>query len=74
MIQISERKVLKFQIMASFGILGRLVFTPIGTALTTVITTEWIITIAGILQLTCLLPLFFIGKTNAIQLIQNKKS
>ncbi|MHA1755949.1 MAG: hypothetical protein ACTSVV_04205, partial [Promethearchaeota archaeon] len=58
--------VLKFQIMASFGILGRLVFTPIGTALTTVITTEWIITIAGILQLTCLLPLLFIGKTNAI--------
>ncbi|MHA1799817.1 MAG: MFS transporter, partial [Candidatus Helarchaeota archaeon] len=73
MIQISERKVLKFQIMASFGILGRLVFTPIGTALTTVMITEWIITIAGILQLISLLPLLFIGKTNTMQLIQNKK-
>ena len=59
MIQVSHRRVLMFQLLASVILISRIIFTPLGTALTAMISTEWIITIAGIIQSLCILPLLF---------------
>jgi len=61
MISVSEKRVLAFQLIASAMIVAKLFFTPLGTYLTEIISTEWIITIAGIVQLFCLIPLAFIS-------------
>ena len=60
MIDISQKKVLYFQIMAAFAVLANVIFTPLGLNISVVISAEWIIMIAGILQLIALIPLFFI--------------
>ncbi len=60
MIDLSQKKVVYYQIMASFAILARVVFLPLGTYLTLYISTEVIIVIAGILTILSVVPLFFI--------------
>jgi len=60
MIDISRNKVLIFQIMAAFAILANLIFAPLGLNISVVISGEWIIMIAGLLQIIAVIPLFFI--------------
>jgi MFS family permease len=65
MIDLSEKKVVVFQVMASFAILAKVIFIPLGTALSTGIATEVIIMIAGILTAFSVVPLYFIEYENS---------
>jgi len=60
MINLSEKQVLIFQVMASFTILAKVIFIPLGTALSANIATEIIIMIAGILITISAVPVYFI--------------
>ena len=60
MIQFAAKKVTYFQIMASFFIIARIIFIPLGTYLSTLIPTELIIIISGILITMSIIPLFFL--------------
>ena len=65
MIDISEKKVVIFQVMASFVILAKVIFIPIGTTLSVGITTELIIMIAGLFTAFSIVPLYFIEYENS---------
>ena len=65
MIDISEKRVLIFQVMASFTILAKVLFIPLGTALSSIIATEIIIMIAGILTAISAVPVYFIKHDNS---------
>jgi MFS family permease len=65
MIDLSEKHVLVFQVMASFTILARVIFIPLGTALSASIATEIIIMIAGILTAISAVPVYFIEHDNS---------
>jgi len=60
MIDFSQKKVIYFQIMASFVFLSYVIFIPLGTYLSAYIATELIIVIAGLLKLFSLIPIYFI--------------
>ena len=60
MFEISQKKVLIFQIMSVFTILAKLLLSPLGLILSEYILVEIIIMIAGILQIFSVLPLIFI--------------
>ena len=60
MIDLSKKQVLLFQLMASIAILSKVVFIPLGTALSAVVSTEIIIMIAGILLAISAIPVYFI--------------
>jgi hypothetical protein len=60
MIHYSHKKVVYFQIIAIFAILASIIFIPLGTFLSTIIETELIIVIAGILKLLSIIPIFFL--------------
>ena len=60
MIDFSGKQVLIFQVMASFALLAKVLFIPLGTALSAGITTEVIIMIAGLLTAFSVIPLYFI--------------
>ncbi|MBD3213875.1 MAG: hypothetical protein GF311_14795 [Candidatus Lokiarchaeota archaeon] len=57
MIDVSKKQVLIFQIIAAFIALAKLVLVPIGTFLSGIIDTQWIIFIAGVLFLFSVIPL-----------------
>ncbi|MBD3211317.1 MAG: hypothetical protein GF311_01825 [Candidatus Lokiarchaeota archaeon] len=57
MIDVSGKKVLIFQIIATSIALAKLILVPLGTYLSGFIDTEWIIFIAGILFLMAIIPL-----------------
>lgn len=60
MITTSKRKVIVFQIIGAFGIIGRIIFVPLGTALSSIIATEFIIAISSAIQLLAIIPLYYI--------------
>ncbi|TFG13558.1 MAG: hypothetical protein EU535_04795 [Promethearchaeota archaeon] len=66
MIDISKKNVMIFQILIAFTILARVIFVPLGTYLSIIISTEFIILISGLLIILSVIPLFFI-KTNDIE-------
>jgi MFS family permease len=57
MIDVSKKQVLIFQIIAASIALAKLVLVPLGTYLSGVLETEWIIFIAGVLFLLGVIPL-----------------
>lgn len=61
MIKYSKKHVVYFQIMATFAILAAVIFIPLGTYLSAVISTELIIVIAGVLKLLALIPIYFLN-------------
>lgn len=61
MIKYSKKNVVYFQIMATFAILASVIFIPLGTYLSVVISTELIIVIAGVLKLLALIPIYFLN-------------
>ena len=65
MIDLSEKKVVVFQVIASFAILAKVMFIPLGTALSAGIATEVLIMIAGILTAFSVIPLYFIEYKNS---------
>lgn len=62
MIDLSRKHVLIFQIMASCIILAKVIFIPLGIALSASNTTEVIIALAGILTALSVIPLYFVEK------------
>jgi len=58
----SKKQVVYFQLMGTFTILAQIVFTPLGTYLSYLIPTEFIILISGILACIAVIPLFFIRR------------
>ena len=60
MIGISQKKVVYFQVMATFAILAFVIFIPLGTFLSQYIETELIIVIAGVFKLLSVIPIYFI--------------
>ncbi|MFX1446193.1 MAG: MFS transporter [Promethearchaeota archaeon] len=60
MIGISHKKVVYFQVMATFVIIAFVIFIPLGTFLSQYIETEFIIVIAGVLKLLSVIPIYFI--------------
>ena len=64
MIDLSHTKVIIFQIMAAFAILAKVILAPLGVFLSGVITSEFIIMIAGVLQLISIIPIYLIGYNN----------
>lgn len=59
-IEESHYKVSRFQAMACFAILASVVLTPLGIYLTTLIITEFIIVVAGIMNLLAIIPSYYI--------------
>ncbi len=57
-ITLSRKKVLIFQIMASFRILASVIFVPLGTALSAYIETELISAIVGVIMILSIIPIF----------------
>ncbi len=64
MIDLSQKQVVIFQIMASFGILSKVIFIPLGTMLSASISTEVIIMIGGLLLTMSAIPLYLIDYKN----------
>jgi hypothetical protein len=64
MIDVSQKKVVVFQIMASCAILAKVTLNPLGTALSAVLSTEIIIMIAGILLAIASVPVYFVERNN----------
>jgi len=62
MIDVSHKKVIIFQIIASAIALAKLVLVPLGTYLSDFLATEWIIFIAGLVFLIAIVPLLAIKK------------
>ncbi len=60
MIKYSQKRVLSFQIMSTFAILALVIFIPLGTYLSVIISTESIIVIAGLFKLFALIPIYFL--------------
>ena len=60
MIDVSQKKVLYYQIMAAFAFLANVIFIPLGTYLSGYVATELIIVIAGVLKLVSLIPIYFL--------------
>jgi hypothetical protein len=60
MIEISQKKVIYYQIMSSSIILASVIFIPLGTYLTYLIPTEFIIITAGILTILSIIPIYFV--------------
>ncbi|MBN1801437.1 MAG: hypothetical protein JW891_08025 [Candidatus Lokiarchaeota archaeon] len=60
MMELSEGKVLLFQVMASATILSKIVLAPLGLFLFNSISGEFIVLLAGVLELFSLLPLYAI--------------
>jgi len=60
MMEISQNKVFYYQLMATFTILANVIFTPIGTYLYSIISTELIIMLAGIIILASIIPITFV--------------
>ncbi|MHA1293198.1 MAG: hypothetical protein ACTSQJ_11060 [Promethearchaeota archaeon] len=60
MIDLSNKKVFIYQIMASFIILAQVVYIPLGTYLSIFIATEFIIILAGVLIIVSIIPISFI--------------
>ena len=57
MIKYSQNRVIYFQIMTTFVILALVIFIPLGTFLSTIISTELLIVLAGVLKLLSLIPI-----------------
>jgi len=57
MISTSHKKVVYYQVMATFAILASVIFIPLGTILSVIISTEIIIVIAGALRILCIIPI-----------------
>lgn len=64
MIDLSQKRVVIFQVMASFAILAKVIFIPLGTTLSDNIATEVIIMVAGILTAFSAVPVYFIEHKN----------
>jgi MFS family permease len=60
MIDVSRRRVVVFQILASCIVLAKVTLIPLGTALSAVLSTEIIIMIAGILLAISAIPVYFV--------------
>jgi MFS family permease len=58
----SQKRVLHYQIMWSFGLLAVVIFIPVGTYLSAFIATEIIIVIGGIFRLISLIPIYLLRK------------
>ena len=59
-VDLSKKKAVLFQFMYSFIIIMKIIFTPLGLMLYTVLPGETIITIAGCLFVACVVPIYFI--------------
>ena len=59
-IDLSQKKVLYFQVMASFKALASVIFVPMGTLLSASIATELIIAAAGALIILSAIPMYFL--------------
>ncbi len=60
MIDISKKKVLYYQIIATFMIIAAVILVPLGTYLSSFIATELLIVIAGVLTIISIIPLIFL--------------
>ena len=60
MIDLSRKKVVYYQTMAAFIILARIIFVPLGTYLSAIIPTEFIIVTSGILLILSIIPILFL--------------
>ena len=61
MIKESQDQVTWFQILSCFAILASVIFVPLGTYLSAIIATEFIIVAAGIMQIMTIIPLYFLN-------------
>jgi len=62
MIDYSKKKAVYFQLMATFYIVATVIFVPLGTYLSSKISTELIIVIAGVAKLISIIPILFLKK------------
>jgi uncharacterized membrane protein YfcA len=62
MIDYSKKKAVYFQLMATFYIVATAIFVPLGTYLSSKISTELIIVIAGVAKLISIVPILFLKK------------
>lgn len=60
MIKFSQNSITRYQIMGAFAILSIVIFVPLGTYLSSLIATEIIIVIAGVLKLVSIIPILFL--------------
>jgi len=60
MINISQNRVAVYQLMASFSVLGIIIFLPLGTYLSGFVATEFLLVTAGVLFIVSVIPLCFI--------------
>ena len=60
MIEYSQNRVFYYQLMAAFVILSMVIFIPLGTYLSSLIATELIMVIAGVLKLVCIIPIILL--------------
>jgi len=62
MINTSRKEVLIFQIMSAFSIAARVIFIPLGTFLSSMLSTEMIITMVGTMHVISVIPIYFLKK------------
>ncbi|HEY0087343.1 MAG TPA: hypothetical protein VGB37_00780, partial [Candidatus Lokiarchaeia archaeon] len=62
MIDYSKKKAVYFQLMATFYIVATVIFVPLGTYLSSKISTELIIVIAGVAKLISIVPILMLKK------------
>jgi MFS family permease len=60
MIDVSKEKVTIFQIIAAFTVLAKVILIPLGTYLSSVLTTDWILFMAGGFFILALIPILLI--------------